>query len=330
MPTVLCFAIALGIMAFVPRPVESLSDGEDDEVPPSPASFKAGSPSEERQVTSFYSVNSRTGLVSYNEEDELSEEPLSPNSDTVPLNESRQETITVGPPQLWQSFQIPNPTQDKDTYTFDGTTSMRNAPGEHARIVSEPKRTDSYLRSPFRDPSPPPAFIHSQASMTIGTGVGGAKSPPPVATQRGRPTEYTPILNSFLHHYSLPAAVKGDSRLEDASSDRARKVTSRALSHHSSAASIHSKWEAPTQHTLPLPVLMPGDSHFRGPSTFLGGLRNPSLMQPARFEPWGSDDTLKRQRSDPSGNSQRFGGRTTHQRAVPEVPFRGEEVMGRR
>ncbi|KAH9966714.1 hypothetical protein BC827DRAFT_1177916 [Russula dissimulans] len=305
---VLFVAIVLGIMAFVPRPVEPLSSSGDDEVPPSPASFKAGSPSEERQVASFYSVDSRTGLVSYSDQDDLPEEPLSPNSDTVLLNAPRQETITVGPPRLWQSFQIPNPMQSNNTSTFDGATSMRNALGEHTSIVSGPKRTESYLHSPFRDPSPPPASIHSQASM-IRTSVGGAKSPPPAVTQSGRPTEYTPILYSFLHHYSLPAAVKGDSQLEEASPDRARKVTSGVFSHH---GSVHSKWEAPTQHTLPPPVITPDDARLRGPSTFLG-LRNPSLMHNARVGPWGSNGTLKRQLSDPSGNSQRFGAPTTYQ-----------------
>jgi len=303
---VLFVAIVLVIMAFFPRPAEPLSGSEDDETPPSPASFKAGSPSAERQVASFYSVDSRTGLVSYNEQDELPEEPPSPNSDTVLLNGVRQETITVGPPRLWQSFRIPDLTQNNNTSTFDGAVTMKNAPGIHTRIVSGPKRTDSYLRSPFRDPSPPPASIHSQASMMMETGVGGAKTPPPVATQRGRATEYTPILNSFLHHYSLPAAVKGDSQLEKASPDRARKVTSGALSHHSAAGSVHSKWESPTEHTLPPPALTPSDSPFRGPSTFFG-LSNPSV-------PLGSNVSLKRQLSDPSGNSQRFSARSDMQR----------------
>ncbi|KAI0302079.1 hypothetical protein BC826DRAFT_496636 [Russula brevipes] len=74
----LCFTITLGIMAFVPRPVEPFPGSEEDEAPPSPSSFKAGSPSDEHRPMSFYSIDSRTGLVTYKNKGQLFEETLSP------------------------------------------------------------------------------------------------------------------------------------------------------------------------------------------------------------------------------------------------------------
>ncbi|KAI9510876.1 hypothetical protein F5148DRAFT_489760 [Russula earlei] len=324
---VLCVAIALGIMAFIPRPVESLPGGDDDEDPSSPGSFKAGTPSEERQI-SFYSVDSRTGLVSYQDQGDISEESLSPDHDLTPVNESGHATVVGEPPLLWQGFQS-KLRLSNGTPPYDAAMSMRNAPGERTSLVSGPQRTDPYIRNPFRDPSLAPAFVHSPASM-VKTGVGGEKlpgapapldrtheafspislhDPPPLVTiQRERATEYTPVLDSILNHYSRPAAVGNNSQSEEASPGLARMITSGAFSHHSAAASVHSKWEASTPHTLPPPVLTPGAARFQQPSRASGGLKELSLLHNPLFGAGGPNAALKRQASDPTRTVQRFGG----------------------
>src|SRR6266581_1737271 len=99
MLTVLCFAIALGIMGFIPRPVESLQGAEEGSFPPSPSSFGTGESADEEGVeghTSFYSIDSRTGLVIVQDQGALLDAALSPDSDSKPISGTRQETITGG------------------------------------------------------------------------------------------------------------------------------------------------------------------------------------------------------------------------------------------
>ena len=81
-----------------------MSEG-DEKAPLSPASFGAGSPTDEwRQISSFYSVDSRTGLITYSDKVQDAP-PLSPGRDSTPVNGAHQETITVGPPRLSLSLQ---------------------------------------------------------------------------------------------------------------------------------------------------------------------------------------------------------------------------------
>ncbi len=265
--TVFCFAIALGIMAFIPRPVETLPGGKEDEMLSSPASFRAGSPTDEERPMSFYSIDSRTGLISYNDQGVLPDGPLYPGRDTTLVNGAPQGTITVGPPRLWDT------------------------PRDRAGVVSQPQGVDSFHRNPFRDPTPPPTSIHLQVART---GVGGENSSisddgpnlssafpglihraPSTAIQRDRATEYTPALSSVLNYYPLPKPVGVNSQPEQTQPDQARTTTPRAHPHHSMAASVHSRWAPPTPHALPPQVLNPGIAPFRAPSVSQGP-RSPS------------------------------------------------------
>lgn len=352
MLTVLCFALALGIMAFFHRPVESLPKSEGDEKAPlSPASFGAGSPTDEwRQISSFYSINSRTGLVTYTDEVEDATS-LSPDHDSTPANGAHQETITVGPPRLSLSFQD----SELEDSTYDRVISTGDTPGDHTSAVSRPQRVESFQSNPFRDPTSPPASIHSLASMS-GTGVGAETSsisrpirfpafpepihralspiplhdpPPLVATRRDRAAEYTPARYSILSHYSLPASFGSSAQPEQTYPDRAQAASPSARSSYSLATSVHSKWAAPTPHAPPPPALTPGVALSRGPSVFLGS-RNPSLAYNASFRPWGSKPGLVRQVSEPIRSVRHFGENAPLQSHTPRVkeglfPRRGSD-----
>ena len=347
-PIVLCFAIALGVMAFIPRPVEFLPETEEDDAPLTPASFKAGSPSDEHHTISFYSIDSRTGLVTYNNRGELSEASLSPDWDSSPVNGAHRETITVEPPRLWwQNFQRPNLRHSNDT-TYGGVMSMRNAPKEGASVVSGPQRVDSVYRNPFSDPSPP--LVPTSQASKIRPGVGESSSiaedrpnlssafselkhdglspvsppnsPLPVTTPRDRATEYTPTLYSTRSHYSVRAS-SGDHSLQDQTyPDSARTATPRVCSFHSSAASVHSMWvESPL--VLPPLVLTPDVARFRGISSLLGPKISPSGSN-ASFAAKGPFVPLSLKVSEPSRTVQHNGELSGHRpyiSPIQETPF---------
>lgn len=342
MLTVLCFAIALGIMAFIPRSVESLPGEEEDDVPPSPASFGTGSPTDEERHTSFYSIDSRTGLVTYKDQGALLDVALSPDSGSTPISRAFQETITEGPARHLQGFQnSPILSLSHDNSTNDGTISWGDTPGDRTSVGSGPQRVELLFQSgPFRDPTSPPSSINSQASM-IRTGVGGEVSPlskdrsdrtspsiplrnPPtlVTTQRDRATEYTPSFYSIHHHHhSLPTPFESDSKPEPTSPDHLQAMTPSAYSFHSLAASVHSKWAEPTSHTMPPPALTPGVPRFREPIAFWGLT---GLTYVAPFGAWGSKPGLVRKISEPTGTMQRFSGDVVRQPTdlhVKESPF---------
>jgi hypothetical protein len=347
---VLCFAIALGVVAFIPRPVESLLETEEDDAPLTPASFKAGSPSDELRTVSFYSIDSRTGLVSYNNGGELSEASLSPDWDSSPVKGAHRETITVGPPHLWQSFQRPNLRHSNDPSTCGGVMSMRNAPRERASVVSGPQRVDSVYRNPFYDPSPSPVPTYSPASK-IRPGVGGENStaedrpspssafselkhdalspislpnsPLPVTTPSGPATEYMPALYFTLSQYSTRASSGDHSQLEQTYPDSARTATPRVHSFHSSAASVHSMWAESTPLVIPPLVLAPDIARFRGFSSILDRKDSPSGNN-ASFAARGSVAPLNLKVSEPSRTVQYHGELSGHHSSIPpikESPF---------
>ena len=182
---VLCFAIALGVMAFIPRPVEPLQGTEEVDAPSSPASFKAGSPTDEGRITSFYSIDSCTGLVTYNNRGKLPEESPSWDRTPSPVNSAYGETVAVGPARFWHGFESPNPRHSNNFY--GGTMSMRNASTEHTGVVSGPWRVDSFHRNPLGNPPPPPASIYSRASNYSQR----------EQTYQGRPRTATPGVYTF-------------------------------------------------------------------------------------------------------------------------------------
>jgi hypothetical protein len=295
-------------MAFIPRPVEPLQGTEEVNAPPTPASFKAGSPTDEQRFSSFYSIDSRTGIVSVS----YSHGGKSPDCTPSPVSSARGEAVTMEPPRLWHGFESPNLTHGNNTYA--GTMSTRSASTEHASVFSGPRRIDSFDHNPLGNPSPPP-YIHSRASM-IRPGVGGknssivedrlnqasafpgqkrdASSPislhgssPLATTPRDPATEYTPALYSVLSHYSAPASPGDRSQREQTYPDRARMVTrtNSNSTFHSSSASVHPMWTEPTPHQPPPPVPTPDIARLRG-SPYL------SLGVKGAFDPLVGNDVL--------------------------------------
>jgi hypothetical protein len=320
---VLCFIIALWVMAFIPLPAESLQETEEVNAPPTPASFEAGSPTDERRFSSFYSVDSRTGFVTYYNGGN------SPDCTPSPVNSSHGETITMGPPRLWHGFESRDMRHSNNTP--GETMSMRNAPTEHSSVVSGPRRVDSFHHNPLGNPSPPPASINSGPSM-IRPGLGRKNlfiaenrlyqpsafpgltrdalsptsfhgSPPPVITPRDLATEYTPTLYSVLNHYTVPASPGGHSQREQTYPDRTRKVLPSISTFHSSAASVHPMWTEATPHKPPAPVLNPDIARFRGSSPYLG----PSSGNNAPFATSGSNAPLTPKLSEPHRTIQHYG-----------------------
>ncbi|KAI0281447.1 hypothetical protein BGY98DRAFT_1094919 [Russula aff. rugulosa BPL654] len=229
-------------MAFIPQPasVESLQGTEEVDAPPTPASFKAGSPTDEQRFSSFYSIDSRTG--------------------------ARGETITMGPPRLWHGFESPDMRHSNNTP--GGTTSIiRNAPTEH---TSGPRRVDSAHHNPLGNPSHPPASIYSQASV-IRPGV-GRKNLPVAKNRLNRSSAFPGLTHDVLSPTSLyvPASPGDHPQREQTYTDRTWKAKLSISTLHSSAASVHSMWMEPTPHKPPPPVLTPDIARFRGSSPYLG------------------------------------------------------------
>jgi hypothetical protein len=327
---VLCFLIALGVMAFVPRPVESLQGTEEVNPPLTPASFIA-SPTNELRNSSFYSIDSRTGFVPYNNGGK------SPVSTPSPLNSAHGETITMGPPRLWHGFEGPNLRHNNDTY--GGTMSMRNAPTEHTNVTSGPQRVDPFHHNLLGNPSPPPTSVYSRARPGVGgknssiaqnrlnqsSAFPGLKrdalspislddSPPPATTPRNLATEYTPTPFSPLSHYLVPASPGDHSQREQTYLDRARMSTPSIYSFHSSAASVYPMWVEPTPQIPPLPDI----AHFRG-SIAYSGLMEPSSENDASFATGGSNASLTPKLSEPHATMQHYGAHWAHQSHHPPV-----------
>lgn len=340
---VLCFIIALWVMAFVPRPAESSQETEEVNAPSTPASFEAGRPTDERRFSSFYSVDSRTGFVTYYNSGD------SPDRIPSPVNSSRGETITTGPPRLWHGFESPDTRHSNNNNTPGGTMSMRNAPTEHSSVVSGPRRVDSFHHNPLSNPSPPPASIYSGASM-IRPGVGRKNlfvaenrlyqsyafpglqrdalspsslhgSPPPVTAPRDLATEYTPpTLYFVLNHHTVPASSGGHSQREQTYSDRTRKVTPSISTFHSSTASVYPVWMEPTPHNPPPPVLTPDIARFRGSSPY-SGPEGSSSRDNAPFASSGSNAPLTPKLSEAHRTIQHYGAHQSYRPSVKESSF---------
>ncbi|KAI0273679.1 hypothetical protein BC834DRAFT_966167 [Gloeopeniophorella convolvens] len=318
--TVLGFAIALGIMTCVPRPVESLTGKRDVELPASPASFKAGSFSNEQQrPVSFHSVNSRTGLVGYDEK-EVSESSLSPVPTIMVMNGATRGTFGADPPRFW----------DDNRSVYARAVSRTNSPTSTTSVFSGHRPAGSLYRNPFLDPSPPPtSTIYSPAS-TAGFGSGqhlpyvrdmlpAPSQPPalpdmmytasPITISSGlRPLQLAPYapyaraVSPSMSAYSVPVPPRNYLQPHMMYPDRAHTTTPGAYSLHSASASIHSKWTLPALHALPPPALTPG---VQRPRRFSSLLRNQdaSSVYSAPFGTRGQtpDLGLSRNVSDPSG-----------------------------
>lgn len=333
---VLFFVIALGVMAFIPRPqvVESLQGTEEFNVPSTPASFKAGSPMD---GLSFYSINTRTGLVTYNDAGK------SPVFTSSPVNSAYGQTITMEPPRLRSGFESPNLVYNN---TYGGTVSMRNAPTERTSTISVSPRVDSFRL--LGKPSPPPTSIYPRARPSAGgnnssiaenrlnqsSALPGLKRnalspisthglPPRVATPLGLATEHSPTLYSALSHYLVPTSSGDLSQREQTYPDPARMSTPSIYSVYSTAASVYPTWVEPTPHVPPLPDI----TRFQDSSSY-SGQNGPSSGNNAHFATTGSNTPLTPKPSEPHRAVRHYGALRAHQAHHPPVKERSFSRTG--
>ena len=117
---VLCFAIALGVMAFIPQPVESLPGAEEDGLPSNPDCFRASSPTADEQRTFLSSI-------------ELPES-LSRDRNTCPANSVHRVTI----PWPVESLQG---TEDDDSTLNPGWFKVGSPTADERRTFLSSTRT---------------------------------------------------------------------------------------------------------------------------------------------------------------------------------------------
>lgn len=291
--TMFLFAIILGIMAFLPRPVES--NGEED-FPPSPASFKAGSLYDGRPP-SFHSFDPRMG---YDDKGAFPDESLSSARALALANSAPQE-----PPPLWQDFQTRNSTDDPiyAQTMIARTDSPMKPPGVDV------KKADSFYFNPFSSPSPPPLPVYTPASETgneppsvpltipgrlptVPELMYGARGMTSDSMPHDRAAPYTLTINTDPSANSLPATFRGSHQPRHLYPDPVQTAMPRVSSFHSTTASIHSKWAMSPSHVLPPPDFASGAS----------GLQDLPTLHHAQ------DTTLKRNASVPNVTAPNHGG----------------------
>jgi hypothetical protein len=360
MLTVLCVAIVLGVMAFIPRSVEPeaaleslpLAKTEEDVLPSNPDRFKAGSPTDQRR-SSLFPISTGLPVVTYNNGDELPGE--SDRRNTSPVNSIHREIIAPEPPHLWHGFQSKNSRHSNENRTHDGTISTRNAPGGSTNINqgSVPQHADSFSRKFFSYSPNPRVPIYSRASM-IRPPVGRKNTPaakvrpnqtstfpkplhdvsspiplrnlPSVVTiPRDHATGYTPTVFSVPSNNSVLTPPWGDS--PPTYPDHARTTTPNVYSFHSAPANALSIEVQPTPYALLPSVPTPDVAHFQDLSAFWGP-KDISSGNSAPFATGGSSAPLMRSTSQPRRTVQCSGVNTAHSASMP--PVKDEQVLDQR
>ena len=355
MLTALCFAIALGVMACIPRPVgpeavlESLplARTEGDGLPSNPDLFKAESPTDERRKNSLTPLRTGLPVVTYNNERSLP----SPPGNTPPVNSIHGETIPWEPPHTWQGFQSKNPRPGNENRTRGGTISTtRNAPGGSTSIGSAPRRAESFSQkySPY-SPIPRLVPIHSRALTRMVRPVEGGKNtpaaevgpnrtstfpklrrdalspiplrnPPPlrlVTLPHDRATEYPPRVFSALNNSSVLTPPWDDS--QQAYPDPVRKTMPEVYSFHPAPENVNSVLVEPPPYGLLPSVPSPRTARFQDLSAFYGP-NDTSAGENASFATGGSNAPVVRSVSQPRKVVQRSGEEgTAHDVGVPPV-----------
>jgi hypothetical protein len=300
-------------MACVPRPVKSSSEKKGDELPPSPASFIAGSLFSERRPPSFNSIDSRTGLVAYEAQGDFPQGSLPPDRERGPVNGIHQEDVPRKSTDMSSGLQradelsrdrSPSPVS---IYSQTSTTETGTALGNPSLVQNMPSR--SFISSGLMYSVPLPTTPNGSPS---GNTHGGA-------------TFYTPARNSSLGHYPVRVTI-GDKLQPAQTYPRPQRVASRSHSFHSTA-SVHSKWAASTPHVPPPPVIAPGATRSRGPGAFAGP-QGPSPAYKAPSRTWESNPTVKRNITEPTRTVQRYGVGLGRRSYIPPVAGRWQQSAG--
>jgi hypothetical protein len=302
--TALCFAIALGVMAFIPRPVDPeaaleflpLARTEGNVLPSNHDWLKAGSPTNERRRTSLPPIRTGLPVVTYNNGGELPESS-SPDRNTPPVNSIRREVIPLQPPHLWQGFESKNSTQSNKNRTRGETIPTRNAPGGSTSIGSVPHRADSFgQKYSSYSPTSRRVPIHPRAPMSRpaegGKNTHAAKvwpnrastfpkprqdalPPIPLRNSRSlkimphdRATEYPPRVFSAPSDNSVLPPPWDDS--QPTYPDHARTTTPDVYSFLPAPQNVHTVVVEPPPYGLLPSVPSPRVERFEDPSVFWG------------------------------------------------------------
>jgi hypothetical protein len=352
--TALCSAIALGIMAFIPRPAKPQAEAAleslplvrtgEDALPSSPNRFKTGNPTDE-QRTSPSPIGTGLPVVTYNNGGELPEES-DRNTSPLVVNSIHREIITPEPLHLRHGFPSQNSRHSNENRTRDGTTSTRNTPGASTSTGSVPQHADSFCRKFFSYSPTSLVPIYSPASAVGGQNTPAAKVRPnrrtstfpklrhdaslPVPLRnfsslmtmpRDHATGYRPTVFPVPNNSSVPTPPWGDS--PPTYPDHARTTTPNAYPFPPAPTNVRSIEMQPTPYALLPSVPAPDAAHFQEPSAFWG----PKDISPgnnASFATGGSNTPLVRSVPQRRSTVQHSGVSTVHRTSmppVPEVPF---------
>lgn len=364
MLTALCVAIVMGVMAFIPRPVEpeaaleSLPPRrtEEDVLPSNPDRLKAGSPTDERR-SPLSPIGTRLPVVTYNNGGAL---PGESDRNTSPVNIHR-EIITPEPTHLRHGFQRTNSrhSNDSESRTRDEMISTRNAPGPggSTRINpgSVPQHADSFSRKFFSYFPTPQVPTYSRASMTRpaagrkntpavkvrpnqnSTSPKPVKPPhdasspiplrsfPSVATMpRDRATGYTPTVFPVLNNNSVLTPPWDDA--PPTYPDHARTTTPNVYSPNSASENALPMEVQPTPYALIPSVPSPVAARFQDLSAFWGP-KDISSGSNASFASGGSNAPLIRNVSQPRRAEQRSGPGVSTAHPASIHPVKDEQVL---
>lgn len=352
--TVLCFTTILIIMAFLPRPVDSLSGGKEADFLPSPASFKAGSPSIEEadylpspvpfkaggpsieeRPPSFRSFDPRMGQSHYDDKSEFPNQSLYPARALVVANRDPEEPVRLG--KDFQTQRSRNNADDISTKTINTRTDSPVKPAS-VDVKSRRRQPDPLYLDLFRTPSPPPLPVYTPVAETDNEYPSVSLSmprglPTPNAMYGPRPMTSDPMYHDRAASYSptsytnpsahpFPAALRESHQDHHSYPDVVPTAAPGVHSFRSATASVHSSWAVSPSHFPPPPALTPGVARFKqhpGPS-----IRS---TDPASM-PQVQNTTRTRKYSEPNPNHGGGLGHRSYALPVTEMPLRRRGTDG--
>jgi hypothetical protein len=355
--TALSVTIAIGVMAFIPQPVEpeavleslQVAGTEMDVLPSNPEQLKARSPTDERR-TSLIPIRTELPVVTYDSENNGGEQrrvslPPGRNTSLLAVNSSHSEAIAQEPPHVWLGFQGTNPRYSNGNLMRGETMSTRDAPpgGSTGRIGSAPQRhgANSFSQK-FSSYSPTSRVpIPSRASM-IRRAVGGDNTP----AAKVRPNQ-TSTFPKLLHDTSSPIPLRNSPSLVTMPRDRtpeymptvfnnnsvvtpawddspptyrdhAQTTTPNVYSLHPAPANVRPIEVEPTPYALLPSVPYPVVARSKDPSAFWGP-KDISSENNASFATGGPNAPLMRSVSQPRRIVQHSGAGAAHHVKMPTI-----------
>ena len=311
-------------MAFIPRPVESLSGGgegegegeEKEELPPSPASFKAGSLFDEERPPSFHSFY-RVGLSPYDVTNGFPDKSLSTTRTSARVNRAPQESPHL-PQRRGNSPDGPMNTKAMITRT-DSPLKLASVDVESRRRQVGSLYLNLFSARSLSPPLTPASEIGNESpSVSLGMPTWPHTAPKlmygarPVNIHLDRAAPYTPTIYADSGEHSISATFREGHQPRHMYPELVQTASPRVYSFHSATASVYSKWGVSPSHILPPLALTPGFGH---PDHFLH-LQDPPSTYHAR-------------KSSEPNNSVRDLARRSHTSAVTGSSFQRRGSDGR-